>query len=271
MRGNTPFSEVKNMYEKQQLENMNDTLFGGQPKPDLCLDTGEANVSSDVAINHAINCAAKYTVFDPTPDQMSCLKMYQNNEHHLEGWLYNHIILMLLALRFYGRFLSEDKYRTIERAIYWSDLGKLETKDFCYKMKKGEIKVDDNGDPIYTRTWKDGSPQSGAKGHDKKSAEMHFEAHPEDRVVNFLVAEHMKAHNMAEQFEKLAGTTGLAHFNTIEPDADGLYPEWDQIAWPHGSMLSKKQYTWAKLASNSLLIIKQKCDSAGRISNLSFA
>jgi hypothetical protein len=29
MRGNTPFSEVKNMYEKQKLENMNDTLLGG--------------------------------------------------------------------------------------------------------------------------------------------------------------------------------------------------------------------------------------------------
>jgi hypothetical protein len=242
------------MYGKQQLENMNDTLFGEEPKPDLCLDTKEANVSSDVAITHVINCAAKYTVFDPTPDQMSCLKMYQNNEHHLEGWLYNHIILMLLALRFYGRFLTEAKYRTIERAIYWSDLGKLDTKKDSPK-----------------KTWKNGTPQSIAFGHDKKSAEMHFEAHPEDLVVNFLVAEHMKAHSMAEQFEKLEGTTGLAHFNTIEPDADGLYPEWDQIVWPDKVMLNKKQYHWAKLANNELLVIKQKCDSAGRISNPSFA
>lgn len=231
-------------------------LFAGEEKSKLCLPVAETEPSNDETIVAAINEAAKHTVFEPTPQQMECLKVYQNNEHHLEGWLYNHVILMLWALRFYGRFLEEAEYRTLELSIFWSDLGKLDTKKDSPK-----------------KVWEDGTPQSTAFGHDKKSAEMHKEAHPEARMVNYLVAEHMNAHMMAEQCEKVKGLAGyewlLSQLSSLV-DSDGLMPEWDTIEWPHGMNLSKKQYAWVCRVHNPLLAIKQQCDEAGRISELSF-
>lgn len=231
-------------------------LFAGIAKLMLCLAVAKNALSNDETIVAAINKAAKYTVFEPTPRQMECLKVYQNNEHHMEGWLYNHVILMLYALRYYGRSLSESAYRTLELSIFWSDLGKLDT-------------IDDSKKTV----WEDGTFQSTAFGHDKKSAEMHKEAHPEARMVNYLVAEHMNAHKMEEQFEKVKGLAGyewLVRQLSALVDSDGLMPEWDTIEWPHGKNLSKKQYAWVCRAHNPLLVIKQKCDDAGRISWLAF-
>ena len=91
-----------------------ETVFGGKDKASLCLPTGEDNLSSDEQIMAAINNAAKYTQFEFSPRILECLKVYQNNVHHLEGWLYNHVILMLLALRYFGRSLTETQYRMLE-------------------------------------------------------------------------------------------------------------------------------------------------------------
>jgi len=249
MNNETEVGDVPNVAWEEKL-------FAGIAKLMLCLAVAKNALSNDETIVAAINKAAKYTVFEPTPRQMESLKVYQNNEHHMEGWLYNHYILMLYALRHFGRSLPESAYRTLELSIFWSDLGKLDTKKDSPK-----------------KVWEDGTPQSTTFGHDKKSAEMHEEAHPEARMVNYLVAEHMNAHNTEEQFEKVKKLAGYEWLNPQLNDllnSDGLMPEWDTIAWPHGKNLSKKQYAWVCRAHNPLLYIKQQCDDAGRISELAF-
>ena len=238
-----------------------ETVFGGKDKASLCLPTGEDNLSSDEQIMAAINNAAKYTQFEFSPRILECLKVYQNNVHHLEGWLYNHVILMLLALRYFGRSLTETQYRMLELAIFWSDLGKLETKKDSPK-----------------KVWEDGRPQSTAFGHAKKSAEMYRETHDSDREVAFLIEEHMNAHQMESQMEKIENLPGyqwlLSKMDEVSQQEiwdnpwTNLY--WENFNWPHGQNLSKKQFAWAVRWNNPLLKIKQQCDEHGRISDESF-
>ena len=187
------------------------------------------------------------------------LSLFQNNEHHREGWLYNHIILMLEALRQHPLYaeLSEAEICILEQAIIWSDLGKLDT----YKLSP-------------KKTWPDGSPQATAFGHDKKSAEMydaHFdgEAGEVHQVTRYLIMEHMNAH----QLEKMdaEGKTTIPEF--LRPQLIGapeLWPSWDALDIPHGESLSKKGYAWIQRGASKLLRIKQHCDEQGRISDLSF-
>ena len=48
------------------------------------------------------------------------------------------------------------------------------------------------------------------------------------------------------------------------------WPEFDDLEIPHVMSLGKKTYNWIK-RNHKLLIIKQKLDEDGRISDLSFA
>jgi hypothetical protein len=189
------------------------------------------------------------------------LKFMQNNPHHIEGPLVNHIALMLYRLRLVGDKLTPQEYEILERGIFWSDIGKLETAK-----------------PSPKKTWDDGTPHTTCYGHAEKSAQMLDEAegilrphaqHWWYKPVRWLVAEHMNAHNLKEQTAK--GRTAMLDF--LAPQVEGLepweWPEFDDLDIPHAMSLGKKTYKWIN-RNHKLLIIKQKCDEDGRISDLSF-
>jgi hypothetical protein len=222
-------------------------------------------LSSDETIIEAINANAvtmkvnKHDV-DGILWDIKWTKVHQNNPHHLEGYLYNHIILMLVALKGFRDELSDTAYAIMERAIFWSDLGKYHTTKESPK-----------------KTWEDGTPTSTAFGHDKKSAELLDEAVSTlanipiwYKPVRWLVMEHMQAHKL-EEMDNL-GKTSVPEF--LKPQVEGLeawdWPEWDELNIPHGESLSKKNYAWIRRGSSPLLRIKQQCDSEGRVSDLEF-
>ena len=190
---------------------------------------------------------------------IEALKFMQNNPHHMEGPLVNHIALMLYRLRFFDNELTAREYQILERAIFWSDIGKLATAK-----------------PSSKKAWDDGTPHTTCYGHDKKSVEILDEAtHPVVHVqrwwfkpVRWLVGEHMVAHKLEEQIAK--GRTVMPDF--LAPQVEGLepweWPEFDDLEIPHVMSLGKKTYNWIK-RNHKLLIIKQKCDADGRISDLS--
>ena len=189
------------------------------------------------------------------------LYCYQNNEHHEEGWLYNHIIGMLQHLEtFDENALDEEEAYILEMAIFWSDLGKLSTLKDSPK-----------------KTWPDGTPQSTAFGHDKASAKMLEEAleHLGDDssgydAILWIVAEHMNAHQLSAMDEQ--GKTTIPDF--LKPQVEGLdawdWPEWSELDIPHGESMGKKAYAWIRRGACELLRIKQQCDEHGRISKLNF-
>lgn len=190
---------------------------------------------------------------------IEALKFMQNNPHHMEGPLVNHIALMLYRLRFFDNELTAREYEILERAIFWSDIGKLATAK-----------------PSSKKAWDNGTPHTTCYGHDKKSVEILDEAtHPVVHVqrwwykpVRWLVGEHMVAHKLEEQIAK--GKTVMPDF--LAPQVEGLepweWPEFEDLEIPHVMSLGKKTYNWIK-RNHKLLIIKQKCDADGRISNLS--
>lgn len=191
---------------------------------------------------------------------IEALKFMQNNPHHMEGPLVNHIALMLYRLRFFDNELTAREYEILERAIFWSDIGKLATAK-----------------PSSKKAWDDGTPHTTCYGHDKKSVEILDEAegilqphaqHWWYKPVRWLVGEHMVAHKLEEQIAK--GKTVMPDF--LAPQVKGLepweWPEFDDLEIPHVMSLGKKNYNWIK-RNHKLLIIKQKCDADGRISDLS--
>ena len=191
---------------------------------------------------------------------IEALKFMQNNPHHMEGPLVNHIALMLYRLRFFDNELAAREYEILERAIFWSDIGKLATAK-----------------PSSKKAWDNGTPHTTCYGHDKKSVEILDEAegilqphaqHWWYKPVRWLVGEHMVAHKLEEQIAK--GKTVMPDF--LAPQVEGLepweWPEFEDLEIPHVMSLGKKTYNWIK-RNHKLLIIKQKCDADGRISNLS--
>jgi len=200
------------------------------------------------------------------------LYCYQNNEHHEEGWLYNHIIGMLIE-KSVGEWRSkyiigEADESILEIAIVFSDLGKLSTLKDSPK-----------------KTWEDGTPQSTAFGHDKASAKLLEEAWTLDQetkysdegvayrnfiAIHWIVEEHMNAHKLAEMDEQ--GKTTIPDW--LMPQVEGLeawdWPEWADLEIPHGANMGKKAYAWIRRGASILLRIKQECDEYGRISKQSF-
>ena len=240
-------------------------------KEALCLPVGKGELACDEYILDALNEASRTVKFGGTwmapsgdiptggtiPWNLEWVKVFQNNPHHTEGWLYNHIILMLRALQQYKDDLTNDEYHILELAIIWSDFGKYHT------TKDGK------------KTWPDGTPISTAFGHAEKSAELYLTAigtitMQGEAYVHWLIAEHMKAHSLDEMDEK--GKTAIPDF--LAPQIEGLdawnWPKWDDLDIPHGESLGKKDYAWKQRGSCKLLRIKQICDSEGRISDLDF-
>ena len=202
----------------------------------------------------------------------------QNNGHHEERFLYNHIIGMLIEASV-GEWredydLSEAYYESIlEIAIVFSDLGKLSTLKDSPK-----------------KTWPDGTPQSTAFGHDKASAKIFNEAVWQSRddrwtqreseinaetgteaiAIHWIITEHMNAHKLAEMDEQ--GKTTIPDW--LKPQVEGLHawdwPEWTDLEIPHGANMGKKAYAWIRRGASILLRIKQQCDENGRISKESF-
>jgi hypothetical protein len=190
------------------------------------------------------------------------LKFMQNNPHHMEGPVVNHIALMLYRIRFMADDMSAEEYQILERAIFWSDMGKRATAK-----------------PHKSEKWDNGESWTTSYGHAKKSAQMLDEAesilqphaqHWWYKPVRWIVSEHMDAHQLEANKEKTVRPDFLA------PQIEGLepweFPEWDDLKIPHeeGKSFKKAHYNWIK-RNHKLLIIKQKCDEDGRISDLSFS
>ena len=187
------------------------------------------------------------------------LKFMQNNPHHLEGPVVNHDGLGFYRLRFMKDQLTAHEYEILERAMFWSDIGKRATAK-----------------PHKSKTWEDGTPWTTAYGHAEKSVEILDEAVSKldtppwwYEPVRWLVGEHMNAHKLEEQTAK--GRTAMPDF--LAPQVEDLepweWPEFDDLEIPHVMSLGKKTYNWIK-RNHKLLIIKQKLDEDGRISDLSF-
>lgn len=191
---------------------------------------------------------------------MEALKLMQNNPHHIEGPVVNHESLGLYRLRFMKDQIDAREYEILERAMFWSDIGKLATAE-----------------PHKSKKWDDGTPWTACNGHAAMSAKILDEAVSKldtppwwYEAVRWLVAEHMNAH----QLEKHKDRTVVPDF--LAPQIEGLepweFPEWDDLEIPHEvkSFKKKGHYNWIK-RNHKLLIIKQKLDEDGRISDLSFS
>ena len=222
-------------------------------------------VPTDDEIIGLLNSAAVTMTFwkgdvDGIEYDLESLKFMQNNPHHMEGSLVNHIALMLYRLRLFDNELTAREYEILERAIFWSDIGKQATAK--------------------PKTLEDGTEVTTAYGHAKKSAQILDEAegilqphaqHWWYKPVRWLVAEHMNAHKLEEEIAK--GRTVMPDF--LVPQIQGLEPwerpEWKDLEKPHGDSkgFGKSEYNWIN-RNHKLLIIKQKCDADGRISDLSF-
>lgn len=239
--------------ERAEIEEVVSAINKHLHTTEIILEDGKASISGLVFDTELLYC-------------------YQNNEHHEEGWLYNHIIGMLLKLEDTPviRMDNEwDQYHMLEIAIVFSDLGKLSTLKDSPK-----------------KTWEDGTPQSTAFGHDKASAKLLAEAwtcvketnrdwFSGDGSKNFIaihwiVEEHMNAHKLAEMDEQ--GKTTIPDW--LMPQVEGLeawdWPEWADLEIPHGANMGKKAYAWIRRGASKLLRIKQECDEYGRISKQSF-
>lgn len=223
----------------------------------LILPVEEDKVSTFEEVKNRLHALTIISLDWLTDEFWPYLSMFQNNEHHMEGWLYNHIILMLEALKEHPLYkgLSETDVSILEWTIIWSDLGKLDT----YKDSP-------------KKAWPDGSPQGTAFGHDKKSGEMFANANlstPNFKAIYFLILEHMNAHKLEEMKDRSIVPDFLI------PHVQGLeaweWPEYGDLNLNHGESLSKKDYAWMKRGSCELLRIKQNCDEAGRISDHSFS
>ena len=224
---------------------------------------------TDQQVLGLLNSAAETMTFwngevDGIEFDIDSLKFMQNNPHHMEGPLVNHIALMLYRLRFFTDELTPQEYEILERAVFWSDIGKQATAK--------------------PKTLEDGTEVTTTYGHAKKSAEILdkavFGIQPNGYnsrstaswwygPVRWLVAEHMNAHKLEEETAK--GKTAMPDF--LAPQVEGLepweWPEFDDLEIPHVMSLGKKTYNWIK-RNQKLLIIKQKLDEDGRISDLSF-
>lgn len=222
---------------------------------------------TDQQVLSLLNTAAETMTFwngdiDGIEFDIDSLKFMQNNPHHMEGPLVNHIALMLYRLRFFADELTSQEYEILERAVFWSDIGKLATAE-----------------PHKSKKWDNGESWTACNGHAQKSAEILDEAegilqphaqHWWYKPVRWLVAEHMNAH----QLEKHKDRTVVPDF--LAPQIEGLepweFPEWEDLEIPHEvkSFKKKGHYNWIK-RNHKLLIIKQKLDEDGRISDLPFS
>lgn len=218
---------------------------------------------TDQQVLGLLNSAAETMTFwngdiDGIEFDIDSLKFMQNNPHHMEGPLVNHIALMLYRLRFFADELTPQEYEILERAVFWSDIGKQATAK--------------------PKTLEDGTEVTTAHGHAKKSAQILDEAegilqphaqHWWYKPVRWLVYEHMNAHNLEENKEKTVVPDFLA------PQIQGLEPwerpEWKDLEKPHGDSkgFGKSEYNWIN-RNHKLLRIKGKLDEDGRISDLSF-
>ena len=231
-------------------------------KKEFILPINEVPTGRDI-IGLLNSASVTMTFYDGEVDgltyNMEDLQFMQNNPHHLEGSVANHNALGFYVLRFEGSDLSAQEYEILERAMFWSDLGKRATAK-----------------PHKSKTWDDGTEITTAHGHAKKSVEILDEAVSKldtppwwYEPVRWLVAEHMNAHNLEANKEKTVVPDFLA------PQIEGLEP-WERPAWndlekPHGDSkgFGKSEYNWIN-RNHKLLIIKQKLDEIGRISDLSF-
>ena len=258
-------------------------LFGGKTAKEVCpLPVEESKMASDEEIIAEINKAAR-TKFDLSSHVLDCLKVFQNNAHHLEGWLYNHVILMLYALRWYGNHLSDEDYMKVEQAILYSDLGKKTTTEHSYKKKKGEFVLDEDGNKIPMKVWDDGTPQSSALKHDIVSAQMYADMEGEtDDEVLFLIKMHMQAHDLAMhiknglQFKGTQFTKKIKEFRNL-PECLTHLKYTPAHEWPlevteatDSQEINKQTYRLVRMWRSELLKVKQACDAAGRISDLDF-
>jgi len=226
-----------------------------------CLPCGREDQATMEEVLTALNeVTSTITIYngdvDGLPYDPEWLNVYQNNEHHMEGWLYNHNLLIFRVLA--EQDVSDDDRYLLERAVFWHDLGKYHTnKDSAKKV------------------WEDGTPQSAAFGHEKKSAELLDEAmsvlteeHQPDWFipVQWLVLNHTKAHSLAEQCNAL-GRDVIPDW--LKPQIDGLdpwnWPDWADLEIPHGANYGKKAYNWTNLGASRLLRVLEKCDAEGRI------
>jgi hypothetical protein len=222
---------------------------------------------TDEQVLSLLNNAAETMTFwngdvDGIPFPMEALKFMQNNPFHGEGPIVNHYALGFYRLRFMKDQLTAQEYEIEERAMFWSDIGKLATAG-----------------PHKSKTWDDGTPWTACNGHAKKSVEILDEAegilkphaqHWWYKPVRWLVAEHMNAHNLELNKEKTVVPDFLA------PQIQGLepweFPKWADLDRPHTEAkgFNKQNYAWIQ-RNHKLLIIKQKLDEDGRISDLSFS
>ena len=211
----------------------------------------------------------------------------QNNEHHLEGNVGEHIVLMLKharKLRVAPKYespnannLSRKEFHQLSKAIIWSDLGKLACYSEPINEKTGE----------YKRVWEDGTPQGAAYGHAEKSAEMYvgYFGNP-DPLVHWVVLNHMEAHRMVEWLEKGLNDKGkfskkLDDFTQfpdflreVLDDGSGeildnwLWPDYQDLDITTQNLINKQTYKMTNLyygEAGKMLRLKQDCDSNGRI------
>ena len=228
------------------------------------------------------------------------LAVHQNNRHHLEGWNYNHLIMMYLVLK--DIKLDAFNRALLERAIFWHDLGKRPTQAVGNKCWEGCPQCGTK-DPC------DGLPMSSFHNHAQRIAEemqtnIDWQGLQDFRGVQsvkfmrevvYLVNEHMEAHSvhfegkgstdipepLLRELRKLSGKDSVQDSTLTIPPGEwtplngALWPAWEKgqeaedvfpgLSHEEKTGINRKKYVWWRRWNTPRLHILQQCDSQGRI------
>jgi hypothetical protein len=247
-------------------------------------------VPTDKVILSLLNHAYKtITVWngdvDGLPLPMGQFKLMQNNPFHKEGPKVNHDALTGYRARFFEVQCTSEEFEILERACFWSDVGKANTAA-----------------PHESKTWDNGTPWTACNGHAEESVRLLDEAiailkpHAQPswyKAVRYIVGEHMKMHETIKIQSKGLNDKGrfsknLGDFTVIPEEFSTRVKEelgkdlaslesWD---WPEHDEFSGKLTSQTRMNAGTynkmrmwrckLLRMKQQCDEDGRISDLSF-
>ena len=232
-----------------------------EKKESYCLPLD--SLATDQEALELLNSVSKTMCFgdglvDSINFNMLYLKLMQCKSSNKEGPVYNTIALELLALKYHGKDLSEEDYQILERAIFWSELGKANAAK-----------------PSTQNFWPNGTPYIMVDDHEKKAVELldpltvQLSIHDGTTKLYYVVRWLLASSSIARNFNRAVEKDKNGDWVPFGISKKLLGDYFDDSEIPQSIPLSENTYNWNK-RMYTLLLIKQKCVEDGRISDFCF-